>query len=150
MKDVAPTQMLAELAQIGIDPKNPPPLGKLEPQKLRGVMKLFSKALGVKCAHCHEEDMAAPTPDKKVAERMWNEYVRGLAFQDGAPLFCDSCHQGRALQLDRRDKKALSHWMDENFVGKLKRKDGKEHECATCHGDPPEYLFLAGWRAAKR
>jgi hypothetical protein len=24
-------------------------------------------------------------------------------------------------------------------VGKLKRRDGKDHECGTCHGDPPEF-----------
>jgi hypothetical protein len=90
--------------------------------------------------------MAAPTPRKKIAEKMWNEFVVKLAMQDGSPVFCDTCHQGRFLQLDRHDKKAVSGWMDDNFVGKMKRRDGKEHECATCHGDPPEYKFLDAWR----
>lgn len=138
--------MLADVQAIGIDLKKPPQLAKLEPEKLRKVMKLFTKALGAKCGDCHADDMAAPTPRKKVAEKMWNEFVVKLQNPDGSPIFCDSCHQGRFLQLDRHDKKALSGWMDDNFVGKLKRKDGKEHECATCHGDPPEYKFLDDWR----
>lgn len=146
MKPFAPSALAGEVAAIGIDLKKPPSLGKLEPEKLRKLMKLFAKSLTVKCAYCHVEDMAAPTPRKKVAEKMWNELVLKLANQDGSPIFCDSCHQGRIFQLDRHDKKALSGWMDDNFVGKMKRKDGKEHECATCHGDPPEYKFLDVWR----
>jgi len=30
--------------------------------------------------------------------------------------------------------------MDQNFVAKEKRRDGKEHGCETCHGDPFEAL----------
>ena len=47
--------------------------------------------------------------------------------------------------LDRTDKKALSKWMDANFVAKLKRRDKKEHGCETCHGDPFEGHILAAW-----
>lgn len=146
MQPVATSTLVADVAAIGIDLKKPPQLAKLEPDKLRKVMKLFTKALGAKCNDCHGEDMAAPTPRKKVAEQMWNEFVVKLATMDGSPVFCDTCHEGRFLQLDRHDKKVVSQWMDDNFVGKLKRKDGKELECATCHGDPPEYKFLDTWR----
>jgi hypothetical protein len=146
MTPVAGSKMLADVQALGIDLKKAPQLAKLEPEKLRKVMKLFAKSLSVKCEFCHADDMAAPTPRKKVAEKMWNEFVVKLAMQDGSPVFCDTCHQNRVLQLDRHDKKALSGWMDDNFVGKMKRRDGKEHECETCHGDPPEYKFLDMWR----
>jgi formate-dependent nitrite reductase cytochrome c552 subunit len=75
---------------------------------------------------------------------MWNDFAAKLAMSGGGPLFCDSCHQGRIVQLDRRDKKALSKWMDDNFVAKLGRKDGKSHECETCHVDM-DMTFLATW-----
>jgi hypothetical protein len=110
-------------------------------------MKLMARSLGVKCGDCHKEgDFAAPTRRKKIAMRMWDEFVVKLAFAapDSPVLFCDSCHQGRVEQLDRRDKKALAHWMDDNFVGKLKHKDGASQECETCHVDM-EMLFLSKW-----
>ena len=138
--------MAGDLKAIGIDIKTAPQLGKLEPEKLRKVMKLFTVALGAKCADCHADDMAAPTPRKKIAEKMWNEFVLKLTMPDGSAIFCDTCHQGRMYQLDRSDKKAVSAWMDENFTDKLKRKDKKEQECASCHGDPPEFKFLDAWR----
>lgn len=146
MKPVAASTMIADVQAIGIDLRKPPQLAKLEPEKLRKVMKLFAKSLGAKCADCHADDMAQPTEKKKIAEHMWNEFVVKLAMADGSPVFCDTCHQGRTLQLDRHDKKALSGWMDDNFVGKLKNKNNKEHECATCHGDPPEFKFLDTWK----
>jgi hypothetical protein len=34
--------------------------------------------------------------------------------------------------------------MDENFVARLKRKDGQSHECETCHVDM-EMQLLAKW-----
>jgi hypothetical protein len=40
--------------------------------------------------------------------------------------------------------KALSTWMDDNFVARLKRKDEKEHGCETCHVDT-EMRFLNKW-----
>ena len=78
---------------------------------------------------------------------MWDEFVFKLAVQDGqqgAPLFCDSCHQGRTLLLDRTDKKALAKWMDANFVDKLKRRDGNGTECETCHVNM-EMKLLTKW-----
>jgi hypothetical protein len=32
------------------------------------------------------------------------------------------------------------------FVDKLRRIDGQEHDCGTCHGDPPEFAFIATWK----
>jgi hypothetical protein len=146
MKSPVPSAMLADLEGLGLDPKNLPPIEKLDPKALRGVMKLIAKSLGAKCGDCHREsDFALPTPRKKVAAKMWNEFVAKLAFAaDGTPLFCDSCHQGRTKQLDRADKRALGEWMDANFVQKLKRKDEKENECETCHVDM-DMRFLNKW-----
>jgi hypothetical protein len=143
MKPVVATAMTAELQAIGLDPKKLPPIEKLEPEKLRKVMKTFTKSLGVQCNACHNaDDFKASTPNKKVASRMWNEFARGLAMADGSAVYCDSCHQGRMHTLDKSDKKALSGWMQAEMVDKLKRTDGKEHGCETCHGDPFEGQFI--------
>ena len=146
--------MAGELQAIGLDPENLPPLDRLEPAQLRKVMKSFSKSLGLACHDCHvENDFALPTPRKLIAQKMWDRWVRPLSLvtadtAHGAKLlYCDSCHQGRALILDRRDKHALSDWMDRNFVDKVKRADGKEHNCSTCHGEPFAPKFLARWAA---
>jgi hypothetical protein len=145
MKGPIPSAMIDDLRALGIDAKSLPPIEKLEPRTLRGVMKLLARSLGVKCGDCHQEgDFAAPTRRKRIAAHMWDEFAAKLTMADGSPLFCDSCHQGRIQQLDRRDKKALSRWMDDNFVAKLARKDGKSHECETCHVDM-EMHFLAKW-----
>jgi hypothetical protein len=146
MKPIKASAMEADLKAIGLDIKKLPPLNKLEPDKLRKVMQTFKTSLGVQCTGCHDaNDFKAATPNKKVATHMWNDWVRGLTMEDGSPLYCDSCHQGSAKFLDRHDKKALSGWMDANFVSKLKRADKKEHGCETCHGDPFEPKLLDKW-----
>ena len=145
MKAPTPSAMVDDLRALGLDAKNLPPIEKLEPRTLRGVMKLMAKSLGVRCGDCHQEgDFAAPTRRKKIAAHMWDEFAAKLTLADGAPLFCDSCHQGRTTLLDRRDKKALAKWMDDNFVARLQRRDGKSEECETCHVDM-EMHFLAQW-----
>ena len=147
MKAPIPTALGADLQALGIDAANLPPIEKLEPKALRGVMKLMAKSLGFKCADCHAEgDFAASTRRKKIAAKMWDEFAAKTTMDDGSPLFCDSCHQGRSVLLDRRDKKALGKWMDASFVGLLKRKDGKATECETCHVDM-EMHFLSKWGA---
>jgi hypothetical protein len=139
MKPVVASTMASDLQALGLDPKNLPPLHKLEPDKLRKVMRTFTRTLGARCADCHNEsDFAAPTPMKKIAAGHWDEFVRKLTTDTGAPVYCDSCHQGRSKLLDRTDKKALGTWMDANFVDHFKRRDGNEHGCETCHGDPFE------------
>jgi hypothetical protein len=145
MKAPIPTALAADLRALGIDATNLPPIEKLEPKSLRGVMKLMAKSLGFKCADCHAEgDFAASTRRKKIAAKMWDEFAAKTTMGDGSPLFCDSCHQGRSVLLDRRDKKALGKWMDASFVSLLKRKDGKATECETCHVDM-EMHILAKW-----
>jgi len=148
MKPIVASAMEAELREIGLDPKALPPLDKMDPAMLRKVMKPFTKALGVQCSHCHDtKSFKAPTPNKKIAARMWNDFVRGLAMSDGNAVFCDSCHQGSATFLDRSSIPALSDWMSENYTGKLVRTDNKEHGCETCHGDPFEgKVFAKLWK----
>jgi hypothetical protein len=150
MKSPVPSTVQAELKALALDPNDLPPIEKLDAKALRGVMKLIAKSLGAKCADCHAEgDFASPTPRKKVAAKMWDEFVVKLAFAtDGSPIFCDSCHQGRVKQLDRTDKKVLGKWMDANFVDKLKRKDGKDHDCETCHVNM-DMRFINRWAGAE-
>jgi len=65
---------------------------------------------------------------------MWDDFVAKLSMANGAPLFCDSCHQGRFQQLDRHDKKALAQgW---TIIRRQARpQGGKSNECETCHVD---------------
>jgi cytochrome c7-like protein len=140
---IAASTMAGDLKEIGLDPKGLPPLNKMDPEKLRKVMKTFTKALGTQCNGCHDpNDFRAPTPKKKIAARMWNDFTRGLTMEDGTPVYCDACHGGKMQFLDRHDLKALGAWMDQNMVTKLKRTDGKDHGCETCHGDPFEPKIL--------
>jgi cytochrome c7-like protein len=145
MKPPRPSFWVADLRALGLDATHLPSIERVDPRALRAVMKLMAKSLGVKCAYCHQEgDFAAPTRRKKIAARMWDDFAVKLFLTDGSPLFCDSCHQGRVVQLDRSDEKRLSLWMDDNFVAKLARKDGQSHECATCHVDM-KMRFLSDW-----
>ncbi|HEY8074544.1 MAG TPA: photosynthetic reaction center cytochrome c subunit family protein [Labilithrix sp.] len=148
MNPIKASAMSDDLKALGLDPKKLPPLNKIEPEKLRKVMKIISNALGTQCTGCHDaNDFRAWTPNKKVASHMWNDWVRGLAMNDGGVLFCDSCHQGHMKFLDRGDKKALGKWMEANFVTPLKRLDKKDHACATCHGEDFDPKFLDKWEA---
>jgi len=135
MKDPVPTAFAEDLAKLGLSPNALPPIQQLDPRSLRRVMTLITRSLGASCTDCHEaSDFGAPTPRKRVATHMWNSFAAGLAMKGGAPLFCDSCHQGRMTFLDRHDPTTLRAWMDRAFVAKLQRTDGQEHNCESCHG----------------
>ena len=147
MKPLIPSTFSAQLASVGLDPKKLPPLEQLDKSQRLLVMESFSAALGVPCTGCHADpDFRADTRRKRVTKRMWNDIVRGLSFDSGEPVYCDSCHAGKLFLLDRSNKDRVSDYMSSEFVGRLKRADGKDHECGTCHGDPPEFDFLTGWR----
>jgi hypothetical protein len=156
-RPITPTEMGPALKELGIDVKRLPPLNKIPPDKIRKVMNTFTKALGTKCDGCHDiDDFKKATPNKKVAARMWNEFVRGFEMEGGGAVYCDSCHgggQGNGKETGSmtflvRDPglKALSKWMDENMVSKLKKTNGQPHSCETCHGDPMEGKFLHTWK----
>jgi hypothetical protein len=147
-KTIAPTEMGPALKELGLDVKNLPPLNKIPPDKIRKVMGTFTKALGTQCTGCHDgDDFKKATPNKKLASRMWNEFVRGYTMEGGGAVYCDSCHGGKTTFLVRDPGlKELSKWMDENFVSKMKKTNGQAHSCETCHGDPIEGKFLHTWK----
>jgi hypothetical protein len=85
MRAPVASAMGTDLQALGLDPKNLPPLEKLDPKALRGVMKLLARSLGGKCADCHSEgDFAAQTRRKKIATKMWDEFAAKLTTADGA------------------------------------------------------------------
>jgi hypothetical protein len=150
MADVHPTRMGDALSAVGLDVKNLPPLETLNRAQRMRVMKTFTEALGTPCIGCHaEEGFTADTKRKRIAKRMYNELARTLALEDGAPVYCDSCHDGKMFVLDRRDRYAVATYMENVLVGKMKRVDGRDHDCGTCHGDPPDFRFLSAWKASR-
>jgi hypothetical protein len=147
MKPLTPSRLAASLAAVGLDARNLPPLEQLDKSQRLLVMETFSDSLGIPCSGCHSDpDFRADTRRKRVSKRMWNEIVRGLAFDNGDALYCDSCHNGKLFLLDRSNKDRVADYMSAEFVGRLKRTNGKDHDCGTCHGDPPEFDFLGAWR----
>ncbi len=150
MPAIRPSTLLATLTKAGLDPKALPPMSKLSKEQRLVHMQLFTASLGIPCGECHQEgNPKAETRRTKIARKMWDEYVVKLTMANGEPVFCDSCHQGKVKTLDRSDKKAVAHWMDENFEHGLKKKDGSEHSCGSsqCHKDE-DYQFLTTWAAA--
>ncbi|MBS2012173.1 MAG: hypothetical protein JST00_04770 [Deltaproteobacteria bacterium] len=147
MNRVEPTRMGDALAAAGLDPRALPPLEALEMGPKQRVMRTFSTALGIPCLGCHaESDFAADTRRKRVAKRMWNELVRVLEMRDGAPIYCDSCHDGSLFALDRRDTTHVADFMSDVLVGRLRRIDGRPHDCTTCHDDPPDFHTITTWK----
>lgn len=147
MNRIAPTKMGEALAAAGLDVRALPPLEALEPGPKQKVMRTFTTALGIPCLGCHaESDFAAETPRKRVAKRMWNELVRVLQMSDGAPIYCDSCHEGALFALDRRDTTHVADFMSDVLVRGMRRIDGRPHDCTTCHDDPPDFHTVTSWK----
>ena len=83
------------------------------PEKLRAVMRGFSRALGVRCSHCHVGKEGEPlstydfasdaNPKKKVARGMYkmlgsvNSQLREIQpkVEDRVDVGCQTCHHGR-------------------------------------------------------
>lgn len=145
MQPLAQTAFSDELRGLGLDPLALPRFEQLTPVQVRRMMSLFTRSLGVACTECHDaNDPNAPTRSKRMAVRMWNEMMREQSSTLGL-LFCDSCHGGQAKFLVRGDHERSAVYMSENYTDKLKRRDGKDVECETCHGDPADEHFLAKW-----
>ncbi|MFO0678002.1 MAG: cytochrome c3 family protein [Polyangiaceae bacterium] len=151
-----PSTILPGLAAIGVTANAfPSSIEKLKKDHRTTMMESFAKSLGVECTGCHASETKSDgevrvkpdvsTPRKRVAFKMYTEFVQKLRFADGSPLYCDSCHQGKATFLDRSSEPALRRWMHENFVSKLVTTDGKAIACPTCHGTPFDRSFLDGW-----
>ena len=120
--------------------------------RMRAIMKTFTIALGTTCDGCHianaesDEDFRVDTPRKKVARQMYARFVGELQKKGGGAIYCDTCHQGSIKFLDRSNDDALASWMQDNLVDRLERKDGNDHACATCHGEPFAGPMLGAWR----
>jgi mono/diheme cytochrome c family protein len=151
------------LQAAGLDPSKLPTWEELEASddarktKTTAIMLSFTKALGTDCGGCHQAkasagsqpnyDFEAETEEKKVARRMYTDWVRAYNLADGKPLYCDSCHQGKAEFLDRKNEEGLSTWMATNFVAGLAPKDpgAAKVSCTTCHGTSFDPSFLDQW-----
>ena len=60
------------------------------------VMSLFASSLGRTCEDCHSgADKAVPAETRNMVADMWNRWVRGFQFKDGALLFCDLMPPGQ-------------------------------------------------------
>ncbi len=143
-----PSTMADTLSAAGLDLRALPALDALSKEQRQVVMKSFATALGEKCSDCHAMKMSDETANKRVTRKMWDVFVRGLKLADGRPLYCDSCHQGKATFLARDDEDALGAWMKRAFVDGLQRADGQKHGCGSCHGQPFVGGFLDDWSAA--
>jgi cytochrome c7-like protein len=145
------SRMLTQLKNVGVDPQAlPQSISTLAPAALDQVMKTFSASLGIDCNGCHDaKDGAHAMRQLNIANKMWSEMAAKLQLADGAALYCDSCHQGRASFLGRGDTHALGLWMQTEFVDGLSRKDRKPNDCVTCHGSPYDPRFLDAWALGK-
>jgi hypothetical protein len=152
-----------KLTAAGFDIKNLKPIAATITEaktdatgvRMKTLMEAISSGLGVKCNFCHTivgadggVDFMAASEKKNIASKMWDEFVVKLQFQNGDPLFCDSCHSGTPKFLDR-DPGTIAGFMGDNYVGKFKLAAGGMHACSTCHGTPFAAEFLPGWAQGK-
>ena len=145
MPDLAASKLAEDLKGIGLDINKLPKMAALKAQERSKVMPIIKKATGMDCKDCHEDkDFKKETPAKIVARKMWDEFVVPMKSSAG-PLFCDSCHQGGHGFLDRKNKDAVSAFMDQ-YTKKLSKKDGKEVKCDTCHADMEMNVFEKVWK----
>jgi hypothetical protein len=70
--------------------------------------------------------------------------VRQLEFRDGTPVYCDSCHSATTVFLHRQteERPNLIRYMQSEYVDQLRRRDGAQMGCTTCHGFPVNFRFL--------
>jgi hypothetical protein len=153
LKDGIDPQIVSKLKTAGFTVDTlPAQIKGLSSSKRHAIMETFTIALGTTCDGCHqkgaatEADFAIDTPRKKIARRMWTDFVAALQKKDGSAIYCDTCHQGKIQFLDRSDVPALRRWMQKSFVDGLARKDGSMQECARCHGEPFNDSFLDDWK----
>ena len=77
-------------------------LGGMNVRNFGLIMGWFSRELGVKCTHCHQEgDFAADTPKKTRARQMlqMTGYIGDGRYypKDNSPVGCGTCHRGKAV-----------------------------------------------------
>jgi hypothetical protein len=76
-------------------------VGGKDEDAVTDIMKAFTKALGVKCNHCHAReggkfDYGKWTKHKRLALWMYVNFNQKLKQADGGALNCNTCHQGKA------------------------------------------------------
>lgn len=147
MPEVTASKMADDLKAAGLDIAKLPKMAAMKQAERVKVMTVIGKATGMACKDCHVDgDNKKETPMKGVARKMWDDYVVGMKLSSG-PLFCDSCHQGGHGFLDRKNKDAVSAYMDAQFSKKLSAKGGKSAGCDTCHGSDVETnIFEKVWK----
>lgn len=150
MPTFAPSKMGDMLKEAGFDINNLKPMKSMKSAEKAKLMKSFAKSTGSECKSCHDEgDFKKQTANTQIARHMWDDYVVGFKAAAGGPVFCDSCHQGK-LGFLSKDKEAVKKWMETNMVKPIERKDKKDHNCQTCHGDTFEmHIFSKVWNVKK-
>ena len=84
----------------------------MERREVMGMMRGFTKALGVKCLFCHKKaedgrmDPTIPTKHRRMARYMLDTFS-GLTLLDGSSVTCVTCHQGKAEFLPRHGSDSL-------------------------------------------
>ncbi len=153
-RSIRATQFEDELKALGHEPAGLLPLAQVPVTQKFETMQLIAKSLGVECTHCHvsQEDFRSDTPNKRIARRMWDQFVVEHSLESG-PLFCDSCHQGSAKILQRERKKDVKAYMRTEYSklrhSKLSSADGAL-ECRHCHQKPMQpQIFEKLWGIAR-
>ena len=138
------SKMLEDVKKAGLDPNKLPELDKMTSAQKKKLMPLFQKALGyADCTGCHvKDDIKADTRNLKITRGMWKHFVVAVRDEKGGAVFCDTCHDGAAKNLDRTDHKAVEKFMDDEYEHKLTRANKKEMECSTCHTDAMEMKII--------
>lgn len=159
IKPIRASTVAVTLESLGLDLANLPTLHETverleaeDEERVHTLMDTFTKSLGVRCSACHTVrnaegrlDFEADTPERRVATKMWDVFLRTMKSSDGTPLYCDSCHQGSLEALDRSDGAQLRADMRTVFVDGLVTTNEQAVRCATCHGDPFDPDFLDSW-----
>jgi hypothetical protein len=146
---LGPSKYIEDLKKIGIDLKKSPELEKIPLAEKKKLMPFFQKSLGFdSCTGCHvDSDYKQVTHNMKLARGMWKSFVVALRDEKSNPIFCDSCHQGKAKLLNRANRKGVSDFMESDYQNKLNRADKKDHVCSSCHGEDMETkIFEKIWK----
>lgn len=149
MAPVTPSTLEGDLRAQGLDPLALPRFEELTPRQLRGVMSTFTRSLGLACTDCHDRtDYRTSTRAKRATVQMWNELTRPYRLAEGGAVYCDSCHHGAPVTLDRGDPGTVASFMAEQLVGRLARHDGRDVMCESCHGTPFRPRFVVATATA--
>jgi hypothetical protein len=153
MPDFKASTAGADLKAAGFDVDKLVAMKSLKTADKVKLMPTFVKTTGMQCDDCHDKsDKKKATPNVQIAAKMWDEYVVKMK-SSAAPLFCDSCHDGKHDFLTRADKEGKENVkkLMESYVAKLSKKQGGDAaSCQTCHTDDFEMkIFEKVWKIKK-